>query len=306
MKDYRIKIKPIVNEDYFDILNEYWEIKDDLFINKPRQLIEQYDLEMRELNKIVKDNSECRIIYGSCSGCKVDVSDIIYTQTAFKDSQKRTVERCPNCEATFLEEREYQMRRQFEDDNKQREIEKIELEKKNEEIFGQVIPNEKSESLTKDELDIFKTIFRLIRISRNDNENRSSIFREVFKGSPLDREVWAKIGSIEKKGLLVVERDSNGYKSRVLRFTLPHMLKKDFIDERVLTNDLDFISFSLLQRTKNNQVCRSDYAGTFYLDRSVKLNKNVEYVYEGYINTDGSLTLKIQPLYNVENNFNIK
>ena len=133
-----------------------------------------------------------------------------------------------------------------------------------------------------------------------------NVMTRKFKCHNPDREVWAKIGSIEKKGLLVVERDSNGYKSRVLRFTLPHMLKKDFIDERVLTNDLDFISFSLLQRTKNNQVCRSDYAGTFYLDRSVKLNKNVEYVYEGYINTDGSLTLKIQPLYNVENNFNIK
>jgi hypothetical protein len=177
---------------------------------------------------------------------------------------------------------------------KKQEAEKVrqqeEERRKIEEQFTQSIQEKRWNSLTDEELEILKGIVRI--------KNKSLIYKEIFNGDPFDRSTWRKVGNIEKKGLIFIKR--NSYQS-VAEFVFPERLKQIFFgeDKEIQNTELDFLSFSLSKNNNKSQIRQPDYSGTFILKRPVRLDADIKYIYGGWINTDGSINLKIQPLDNV-------
>jgi hypothetical protein len=280
MEEYKIHIKPDLSEDYSIIIQEYWEIVDNDFPNRPKQICQKYNITIGELNKIIKDYSCCNIVHGYCSGCGVVIEDKVYSQTSFREKKRRYIkERCNDCEIAFYKEREAERVRQQDEEKQQIE-----------ERFSQAIQEKRWNNLSDEELEILKGIVRI--------KNKSLIYKEIFNDDPFDKSIWRKVGNIEKKGLLCVKR--NSYKS-VIEFHFPEQLEQILLRDNkdIINEELDFLSFSLSKYINKTQIRQPDYSGTFILKRPVRLVANVKYIYGGWINTDGSINIKIQPLDNI-------
>lgn len=280
MKEYKIHIEPNISEDYSVILQEYWEIVDNEFFNKPKQLCEKLNITFGELSKIIKDYSYCNIINGYCSDCGKVIDDKVYSQTSFKEKQRRSVkDRCAGCESDFYREREEKIVRIKNEDRQQIE-----------ERFEQAIQEMRWNQISSEELEILKGIVKY--------KSKSLIYTWVFNSDPYHKPTWRKVDNLEKKGLLSVSRNSA---QSVIEFLFPKQLEQLLLGDykETIKEELDFLGFSLSKNINKTSTRQPDYKGSFILKKPIRLEEDVKYIYGGWLNTDESIYLKIQPLDNI-------
>ena len=275
METYKIEIADDVNEDYSEIINEYWEPGEKEFKNKPKQICTKHNITLGELNRIVKDFSKCEITHGYCTDCGQAMISTVYSQTSFLESRRKTLERCSDCSQTFFKNIQEELERQ-------REEKKLDLEKK----FELAVHERRWNDLTDEELDILKKIVHY--------KEKKLIGQEVFNGDWFDNSIWNKIKRIKRLGLIEIER--NEYDGSIIRFLFPQDLEQEFGNNNFVDTELDFLGFSLAKNINKSNVRQPDYSGTFVLKRPVKIDAAVKYIYGGWLNTDGSINLKIQPI----------
>ncbi|MFW5871625.1 MAG: hypothetical protein ACOCUT_00815 [bacterium] len=97
--------------------------------------------------------------------------------------------------------------------------------------------------------------------------------------------------------MIHIERSEFG--GGIKRFLFPQILEQEFANNNIADTELDFLGFSLAKNFNKTNVRQPDYSGTFVLKRPVKLDADVKYIYGGWLNTDGSINLKIQPISNL-------
>jgi len=283
MEEYKIHLEPDLNDDYTIILQDYWKIASNEFINRPKQICDNYNITIGELNKIIKDFSYCKIIHGYCSDCGVVIEDKVYSQTSFREKIRRKVhERCNACETTFFKNLDAERNQHQEDEKKQLE-----------EQFCRAVHEKRWTELSAEELEILKGIVRL--------KSKSLIYKEIFNGNPFDKSVWQKIGNIEKKGLVSIKRSES---RSVIEFSFPMQLDQLLLinNKEFINAEIDSLSFSLTKNINKTQIKQPDYSGTLIFKRPVRLDPDVKYLYCGWINFDGSINLKIQALNNIFQN----
>jgi len=282
MKEYKIHFEQDLSDDYLTLINEYWKINTSDFKNKPKQISLKHNITITELNKIIKENSFCNMIDGHCNDCSVIIENKVYSQTSFKlKSRVSLKERCKECESQFYKNQEAER-------VKLDVLEKHEIE----EQFEKAIKQKKWNELTNEELVILTEIVRL--------KTKSLIYSVVFNGDPFDKAIWRKIGSIEKKGLVVISRSPS---KGVIEFLYPVKLEKLLLikENNSINDELDFLSFSLSKNLNKTLGRQPDYSGTFKLKRPIRLEAEIKYIYGGWVNSDGSINLKIQPLKKIQN-----
>jgi len=283
MEEYKIHIEQNLSDDYCSILQEYWEIDGNEFLNKPKQICAKYNITIGELSKIIKDFSYCKVIYGYCIDCGIIKEDKLYSQTSFREKKRRYFkERCEICEEKYYKEREANKIKQQEEESKQLE-----------ECFNKAIQEKKWNELSDEELETLRGIVRL--------KNKSLIYKEIFNGNPFDNSIWRKVGSIERRNLLFVRRNPS---KSVIDFLFSDKLEEILLgkDETRINEELDFLSFSMSKNINKTSIRQPDYSGTFILRRAIRLEAEIKYIYGGWLNTDGSINLKIQPLENIFQN----
>lgn len=277
-RDYKIHIEQVSNDKHEAILQAYWEMDENGFMNKPTLICETYNITTSELNKIVKNNSYCLITLGSCSDCGLVNEEVVYSQTKFKE--KRYVKkRCSECEQKHYRELEVARASRREVEEQEREM-----------GFRLAIKEKRWNDLTDEEFGILKKIILI--------KDKSEIYKHVFKGNAFDKSVWRKVRNIEKKRLIAVERNDGG---GVVQFSFPEELESLFSRDETSNDELNFLSFSLAKNLHKNKERQPDYSGKFILKKPVKLDAGVKYIYGGWKNTDGSINLKIQPLDEIQN-----
>ncbi len=82
MVNYSIHFELDIDELPRKISEEYWQIENDEFVNKPTFLGEKYNLSRHEITKIVKLNSYC-LIRENCFKCKEPFESEVRTQSCF-------------------------------------------------------------------------------------------------------------------------------------------------------------------------------------------------------------------------------
>ncbi|MFW5871624.1 MAG: hypothetical protein ACOCUT_00810 [bacterium] len=123
MENYKIEIADDVNENYSEIINEYWVPDEKEFKNKPKQICAKHNITLGELNRMVKDFSKCEITHGYCTDCGQAIISTVMSQTSFLEARRKTFERCSDCSQTFFKNIQQEKERQ-------KEEQKMELEKK--------------------------------------------------------------------------------------------------------------------------------------------------------------------------------
>jgi hypothetical protein len=279
MKNYKIEITGDVNENYSEIINEYWEQGEKEFKNKPKQICAKHNITLGELNRMVKDFSKCEITHGYCTDCGQAMINTVYSQTSFLESRRKTLERCSDCSHIFFKNIQEERDRQFEE-------QKLDMDKK----FELAVQERRWNDLSDEELDILKKIVH--------HKEKKLIGQEVFYGDWYDKSIWYKVKRIERLGLIHIERSEYG--GAIKRFHFPQILEQEFKNYNFVDTELDFIGFSLIKNFNKSKVRQPDYSGTFVLKRAVKLDSDVKYIYGGWLITDGSINLKIQPVSNLE------
>jgi len=281
MKNYKIHIDSELRDGISIILRDYWAMVENDFINKPKDICDKYNVEIGELNKIVRSNSHCAIIVSRCDICKVETEENVYSQTSFREKKRQYninrdgKRKCSKCENVLNELRKKDISLQYEKDRCRRG-----------EHFNRAIQNKRWNELSNEELQILKDIIRL--------KSKRLIYQKIFNNDPQDKAIWKQVNNIEKKGLLIVDRDSS---FRVISFVFPNSLEY-ILPERLNIDKVETVNYLnlLLPKKAYTTIKDPDYFGTIVLGKSVKLEAGTEYICEGWINADESITLSIKPI----------
>ncbi len=266
-----LNIHQEVTELQGEIIKKYWEFDNMEFKNKPSVLKKEYDISQYKLNKIIKNNSTCEINKGGCIECGIELIHNVTSQTQFREKINSTIIHCEECRAEYNERLK-----------KERELNQTTYRNQN---LQKALEFRLWEKLTTDEFLVLKSIIKI-----ND---RDAIFREVF--SQDYQGTWTIVNKLERVGLIDVLRDD----SSVIGFGFLEELENLILnfDEKIeaISSVRNNLSFSLTRKTNKFKQNQPDYSGVFVLPSDILLKKGVEYIYGGWIQSDGSINLKFTP-----------
>lgn len=137
------------------------------------------------------------------------------------------------------------------------------------------------------------------------NKTKKKIYANVFEDDPHKKLIWGYVNKFEGMGFRNVIRNGKPvtefeFDERINETIRNLFHTKTSLDKSGEPTALDYLSFSLSRKENKQTNRRPDYGGTFTLKRDVILRANVEYIYSGWIQTDGSINLKFTPLSNLQ------
>jgi hypothetical protein len=311
-----LKINENVSQNDREIINTYWSFTEDgeLAI-KPTKLAQKHGISLYQLQQILKANSEFIVDAGYCKSCITPVQDVVTSHTAYRASRSLKMHReCMKCAQITYEKREEEHRLYLEKQeqialenakNREAENERIKEEIKEINCNYEAALNLKTEKgLSWEDL---KTLLLILKYRTKDQ-----IYNKVFCGNSYNRDIWDSVNSLEKKKLLKVIRAAN---KSVIEFqdfkNLHEMLiveKRSFFSN--INNSEGFsatdyteatkspnttLRFSLQRSENKTHDNQPDYRGTFTLKQDIVLQEGVKYIYGGWINNDGNISLNFQP-----------
>lgn len=268
----KIETNQEVTELENEIIKKYWDFQETEFINKPSLLKTEYSISQYELNKFIREKSSFILNKGECVGCGVELVYNVKSQTQFREIINANIIHCEECREESqkkLSEERIQTKTLFRNQNLLKALEHRLWEK-----------------LTTEEFDVLKDIVKL--------KERDAIFKYVF--SKDYQGTWTKVNKLERLGLIDVLRGDN---NSIISFDFLEQLEDKILNfdeiienQPVLRNNL---SFSLAQKLNKTRLNQPDYSGIFILPTDVLLKKGVEYIYGGWVQSDGTINLKFTP-----------
>lgn len=268
----KIETNQEVTELENEIIKKYWDFQETEFINKPSLLKREYSISQYELNKLIREKSSFILNKGECVGCGVELVYNVKSQTQLREKINANIIHCEECREESqkkLREERIQTKTLFRNQNLLKALEHRLWEK-----------------LTTEEFDVLKDIVKL--------KERDAIFKYVF--SKDYQGTWTKVNKLERLGLIDVLRGDN---NSIISFDFLEELEVEILNfdeiiehQPVLRNNL---SFSLAQKLTKTRSTQPDYSGVFILPTDVLLKKGVEYIYGGWVQSDGTINLKFTP-----------
>ncbi|TDL99523.1 MAG: hypothetical protein C4K58_06395 [Flavobacteriaceae bacterium] len=282
MKKYRIVFSKEVTETEKKIIQDYWLFENDAFVNTNKELEAKYNLNPAKITKLIKDKSYC-VVVEKCKECQSEFDRKVETKGSFiikfcRSNYSQKI--CKKCNLEYKREREKEIQ------EKERK-EAIKLEERR--LLAVANETEKLNQIIKDKIwlkleeEIYDVFHQIINC-----KTFSEIERNIFKNQISRNEIWNPIYSLEKLGLLKIERDRS---NRVINIVCPEKLLKVILS----TKNKEF-SISLTS-TKGNNTNEPEYSNSFVLESEVILKTGIIYTSEIWKLSDGSLNLKIFPKF---------
>lgn len=279
MYGYKVHIETNLDETSKVVIEDYWSMENDEFVNNFTYLSQKYNLKNHEITKLVKANSYC-IVNEKCLNCNEMFERKVETKGNFKNKNHK--KRCEKCQIDYLQEQQRAEEERI-------EIGRIFLEHYNnqkKQKFELAIQNKRWLDLNEYELEILKMILQ--------SENLKDIKRTVFNGDFHDQSIWRSVNKLEKLGLIVIER---GYENRVENIDYSNELM-NHLTTPIKTKVSEILSFSLLKKDNKISARHPDYSGTFTPNTDIILKAGVKYISGGWILSDNSINLNFKPLAN--------
>lgn len=310
----QLKINDNLSEETLSIINDYWTLGvDGSFSLKPTFIRSKYNLTLGNLTKIIQANSSYTLVTGSCKVCGVIIKEIVTSQSSYLMAKRNNSNECEECiHEKYLQRRATENAR-IEEYNKRILIQRA---KRVDEITEMVYDHESAMEfqqeykLSNDEMWILLKILKL--------QNKKLIYNEVFNGDPREQSTWKLVNKLERCGFIRILR--NQFQS-VLGFSFDQSLfnlliekveakeepiESSFQDISANINErktptqsedyLNIFAFSLMKNEFKGNDRQPNYKGTFTLKKEIRLEEGVKYMYGGWINSDGSIHFKFQPI----------
>lgn len=272
VKSYTLEILETTSDLEKEIATNYWALGNGKFLNKPTAIAKRYNLSVAKLKFLIKDISSMTRILDNCIDCDIERSEMVDSQTSFI-STYHIKDRCYDCTLKHdLELKEQSINR--------KRI-RAEIKQNN---FDEAINNQNWKKLTDSEYQILNLIIT--------HQTKSKIYSFVFKGDPLNKDIWRLVNKLESLNLIFIERDLY---DRIINFDFDPRLK-DKINNTNFSEVKNILGFSLEKKINRTKETQPHYGGTFILKEDVILKAGEVYLYGGWIQNDQSINLKFTPI----------
>lgn len=276
VKSYTLEFLKATGDREKEIAINYWALDNGKFLNKPTAIAERYNLSLTKLKFLINDISSMTRIFDNCIDCNIERSDVVESQTSFT-SLYRIKDRCDDCTLKHdLELKEQSINR--------KRI-RAEIKQNN---FDEAINNQNWKKLTDSEYQILNLIIT--------HQTKSKIYSFVFKGDPLNKNIWRLVNKLESLNLIFIERDLY---DRIIDFHFDPRLK-DKINNTNSSEVKNTLGFSLEKKINRIKETQPHYGGTFVLKEDVILKAGEVYLYGGWIQNDQSINLKFTPIEKIK------
>lgn len=199
---HKIKYLKKLNQREKDIIDEYW-MYDRMSFKDNNKIALQFNIDICELIKFVKENSICLLLFDNCSVCKKDYLYEVNTRSEFIYINNRLSNYCSDCKPNHI------------------------LINKNDislDYFNFYTPEYALENklwveLSTIELEILKKILLY--------KDKFLIYKHVFKGDVKNKEIWNIIQHIEDLGLIWINRDES---RKIISFEFLKKIKNELLN----------------------------------------------------------------------------
>ena len=275
MNNYQIQIEDNIDESTKNAINDYWLIENGKFVNNQKYFTLKYSLSQTQLSKLVKSNSIC-IKEEICCTCNVSYNRNVDSKSSFLD-RYLTNKECANCEE---ERKRIRLEEQKEYIRLQEEF-ALNLEKEKALKFNKAIEEKQWLNLNKNELNTLKLII--------ESGSLKAIKNNVFKSNFNDYLIWKTVNRLNSLGLIHIVRNINNGVLDICYDKNMYQYLSQVVETPLSSNRL---GFSLTKKIEKINLNTPEYGGSFKLGHDVVLQANVEYLYGGWVQTDGSINLR--------------
>ena len=279
MDNYQIIMNDGIDENTKEIIEKYWLIENNEFKYSFKYFQEKYALNQNILVKLIKSNSYC-LKKVSCNDCNDFFQIKIETKSNFKDSRYGNV--CTKCE-----ELRKLKRIEIEQESKRINDENLAYEvKKREEKMSKVVERKLWLTLNIDDLTILQKFVRL---------NEMSLIRKYLYNELTSKEIKYYETMFQDFGFIYFPSYQKNIVEFAPNFETEILNYKPIKELHPNTKMSENLRFTLAKKIEKTSKTQGDYAGTFTLPNDVILKANQLYVYGGWIQPNGSLSISFTP-----------
>jgi hypothetical protein len=275
MDECKLIIETDLSEQEKALVKDYWEMNNGVFVNTPQTVATKYNIPVGKLQHVLKHCAYYLFTHAPCSECGNDLSIKAHSHLRYHQTKKATMVSCQVC-----------IDRRWEGHNKANERGKAHKLDNHKTAIAEL----ELKDLTPYEREVLRTIVD------NNIKNVSQLRKHVFGGTLKDkRKEWAAFLSLESKSLIIVERDKNK-NNYVTSIEFDHSLKEALREQedKTVSNGSNAGFGFVLQPDGDNHT--HNFQGTFTLTQDIVFKAGEACTYFGYLNADGSLSVRISPL----------
>ncbi len=287
--EFKIIINSVSSVNH-KLIKEYWKIKNNSFLKTPKEICKIYNINYQQLDKIIVNQSRAEIIVGICTSCGNNIIRNAFSQQNFFEKLSMN-DLCIDCE-----------RKNNNSDNSIN-VKYTKAELKRKELMQYALENQLWKELDDTTFDI---LYKIVELG-----DKKLIYDKVFKGNSKNKRIWNKVNILHDKGLIDVKRlDKTVIKfdfkrelfSRLCLGPKPKNIKYTKSPGNKINEDV--IQFKLEKNPKKREKNHPYYSGVVSFNKTITIDKDVEYVYGGWVNPDGTIDIKIESLESVKQKLN--
>jgi len=275
---YVLEVDSSTENQFLSIINEYWEIVGNKFVNLPSSIEIKYDIDRQILLDIIQKNSVLKL-FANCINCEVTISGFTKSQSDFK-SKLRSFDtlKCTDC--------------------KQKEsVRVIELQKKQDNYVKNrmllAITEQRWEQLNEMEFNILKSMLQFQDFKAFTKSEHPKYEKKFF---------WRTIFHLEGLFLIYLKKSETGfiigYKTLFeLKERIGELKIKKVKTEHVI---LDKLNFRLVKNKIFNEFDESEFSGIITFNQEIILKPNTKYSYGVWNKLNGDMHISIIPLNELE------
>lgn len=281
-----------------EIISAYWERNEYGFCRKPGAIAKANGMSISQLTALIKKYSKYIYAYGQCIDCDTSLECEVQSQSLYDlyYPDYHPAERCDECRETHRKRCDEEM--ELEMLQREQELERIKNQRRDE-----AIQNKVWRQLSTEELTILHGIVKY--------KDMQPIFRFVFDPKAFSN--WSIVHRLEGHGLIWTDRDWRNY---IKAFHFKEELEGYLEGEINVNNNYvygknqewgakaddpdEVFKFMLRKNIRPESVNSPQYSSTFQLEKDVVIKAGVEYLYGGWVNTDGSINFKFTPLASIQ------
>ncbi len=260
--------EPNLSKETVDIINRYWKMQDEMFINSPTDLRAELNITQPKLNFIIKENSATTLFLEDCLACKKTIKIQVPSQSAVVKLIENINYHCVSCRDKLIQE----------PSGNPYLSEKLPL-------LQNAINVKMWHKLTKEELSVLKKIIKF--------SDYYSMRKKVINQNP--EYYWPIIEKLDKLSLIDIQREST-YNNHIKRiYSLPELAKELAIIPEDNVHIESSLDFKLPENSFRNTESQPNFIKQIVFDKDIKIKKGTEYLCSVWKNPDGSINFSMKP-----------
>lgn len=277
----QISTLSIKSEDSFiiEVCNLYWQysLEDVKYVFSAKEISEMFNMTIPKIYGIASQNSELSFV---CELCRKTIKTL-KKRGDFKLENIFVNKKCLcfSCQDKFRLDKSTKNRNEM--------LSRLDI----------AIKNQSWKKLNYNELSTL--------IVLSNCKTRNEVFGKLFDGlsseSETSKEIWNNLNTLDSMGLVWIERTTD---NKIIDFHTNSRLR-DYLESEFsnifLDNNSGKLQIKLNKTSLKTSINQPDYSGNFILKKEIIFNPNIKYSYGAWLNADGTIFLKIEPVNSLKN-----